>query len=632
MHDRAIAAIGKWQLKKLREQNLEKVDMYIQNMFPGQDYQVLVLIFEINENSCIYKGIDIEKVTSERTEFRKYAYRKGSSRGGDITFTTKLSKPQKKENEKTSIEKKIETVKNNTFKNLLIFKNDYPEEGRIFEMVRDCIKDNETKIKDDLNDVFESFDNQQAQSTGLTFKIKEKGIDKYLRDYEIIKKLILSVGESTKYTHVGIKSKAKSRICSVTGKQEPEIFGFAAPFKYSTADKPGFLSGFFNLKNNWKNYPISPDEAFNLELGGRFIKEHLKGYFYVSEYLIVPHPILKTDIGQLGKIINLLKSAFDEERKARNEKRKRAEDRVQKLIAQEKNYFNLDMLFFTEDKKTGSISIHMMIEEILPSRFRTLFIDVPEIINQRTLFKNAIQYNKELSDLKFSFQLVKDFFGDDFLDMVHKLFTGKKISEDYVFEHIIKTIRKNYIERKTTENFVEYTDLTVKKAIMLLTYLQYLTIINYNKNYTYMEAETNEKKEGRFDAEGFNEFILSNNNFLDSDIKVGIFAVGVLVRFLFDIQSQSLGTKHPPFENKLRGYKINPELLMNAYTEALDKIQKYQKNFYVYTDLRNIINRYFIPNSNQLSQMTNNELSFYFVAGLELGKQFKNERISETNE
>jgi CRISPR-associated protein Csh1 len=66
---------------------------------------------------------------------------------------------------------------------------------------------------------------------------------------------------------------------------------------------------------------------------------------------------------------------------------------------------------------------------------------------------------------------------------------------------------------------------------------------------------------------------------------------------------------------------------MNIYTETLDKIQKYQKNNYVYIELREIINQYFIVNSPDLSKMTNNELSFYFVAGLEMGKRFKRERI-----
>ncbi len=161
---------------------------------------------------------------------------------------------------------------------------------------------------------------------------------------------------------------------------------------------------------------------------------------------------------------------------------------------------------------------------------------------------------------------------------------------------------------------------------MLIAYLQELKIINYNQNYTYMEIESTTKKESRFNPEGFNDFVKTNTNFLDSDIKIGIFAVGVLVRFLYDIQSQSLNTSNPPFENKLKGYKLNPEILMNVYTEALSKIQKYQKNNYVYTELRNIISQYFVTKSPNLTKMTNNELSFYFVAGLEIGKKFKREK------
>jgi CRISPR-associated protein Csh1 len=256
-----------------------------------------------------------------------------------------------------------------------------------------------------------------------------------------------------------------------------------------------------------------------------------------------------------------------------------------------------------------------MLEEILPSRFRQLFIDVPEEINKRLIFKNTIYTKKGgYQDLKFSFQIIKNFFEEHFLEIVNKLFLGKPISTDYVFENIISLIRKNYNKSKTQDGYVEYTEWTVKKAVMLLSYLQRLNITDYNKNFKYMETESTEKKESRFNTEGFNDFVKENTNFLDSDIKVGIFAVGVLVRFLFDIQSHSLN--NTPFENKLRGYKLNPELLMNVYTEALDKIQKYQKNFYVYTDLRDIINRYFILKSNDLTKMSNNELSFYFVAGL----------------
>ena len=619
MQDKAIAAIGEWQLEK--NKNLEPVDLYIENMFPGKDYQMLLLVFDINKNNddlhCEYKGIDIEKVSEEKEDYRKFAYRKGSARGGDITFTTKISSP---------VTTKITGIKETTFRNVLSFNRGLHKDTPVFKLLKTCFEENESEIISTIDEKFQNFTRDETVSTGLSFKITESGTEKYLRDYELIKELLILSGATTNYIHAGTESKSKNKLSSVSGKAANNIYGFAAPFKYSSPDKPGFISGFFNKKQNWRNYPISSEETLTLELGRKYIQQNLTGYFYGYEYMTVPHPIIKTNTEDLRNIIRLLKTAFDNEKQAKKEKKKRAEDRVQRIIAEEKNYFNLDILFFKEDKKTGAITINLMLEEILPSRFRQLFIDAPERVNKNPLFRNAITIKKELQDLAFSYQIIKGFFEKDFLDVVQKLFLGKKVSDEYIYEHIIEVIRKNYNSSKTSDGWVEPMNWTVKKAIMLIAYLQELKIINYNQNYTYMEIESITKKESRFNLEKFNDFVKANSNFLDSEIKVGIFSVGVLVRFLYDIQSQSLNTSNPPFESKLKGYKLNPEILMNVYTEALDKIQKYQKNNYVYTELREVINQYFIVKSPGLTKISNNELSFYFVAGLEMGKQFKREK------
>ncbi len=619
MQDKAIAAIGEWQLEE--NKGLEKVDLYIENMFPGKDYQMLLLVFEIisenGELTCEYIGIDIEKVSAEKEEYRKYAYRKGSARGGDITFTTKISSP---------VSKKINGIKETTFKNIIAYKKGKHSENEYFQLIKMSFWENETRIIADIDERFKNFTKDETVSTGLSFKIIENGTQKYLREYDLIKEMVIQSGSTVNYTHAGTESISKHKLSSVSGKSSTEIYGFAAPFKYSSPDKTGFISGFFNKKLNWRNYPISSDETLLLELGRKYIQQNLTGYFYGHEYMTVPHPIVQTNAKDLENIIGLLKTAFDDEKHAKKEKKKRAEDRVQRIIAEEKNYFNLDILFFKEDKKTGAITINLMLEEILPSRFRKLFIDAPEKVNKNPLFKNAITIKKEFKDLRFSYQVVKGFFDKNFLDIVQKLFLGKNISQEFIFENIVGIIRKNHNAAKTSDGWVEPMNWTIKKAIMLISYLQELDIINYNQNYKYMEIENSQKKESRFNLEGFNEFVNANSNFLDSDIKVGIFAVGVMVRFLYDIQSQSLNTSNPPFENKLKGYKLNPETMMKVYIEALDKIQKYQKNNYVYTELRDIISSYFIVKNHDLNKMSNNELSFYFVAGLEMGKQFKREK------
>ncbi len=625
MQDKAIAAIGEWQLEeKQKNQRLEPVDLYVENMFPGKDWQMLLLDFKVMNDAgnlfCKYNGIDIEKVSSEKEDYRKYAYRKGSARGGDVTFSTKLGFP---------VNKKLKTIKETTFKKIFAFTEKYPKEAEIFRLINQAFGANEEIIKKELTELFRNFDNNQRVSTGLSFKINIDGNDKFLGDFAIIKLMIIESGSVANYTHAGTESRANDKVSSLSGVITNKVFGFAAPFKYSSPDKPGFISGFFNKKSNWRNYPIGANETLILETGRKFIQQNLTGYFYGHEYMMVPHPIVHSKTEDLKQIITFLKIAFDNEKKIKKERKKGAEDQIQKLIAQERNYFNLDILFYKEDKKTGAISIELMLEEILPSRFRQLFIDTPHKINKNPLFKNAITIKKEQHDLAFSFQILKDFFDDKFLDVVNTVFLGKHLSKEFIFEHITALIRKKHNDSKTKEGFVEPLKWIVLKAVILLSYLTDLSIITNNINYQYMDIESKQKTESRFNLERFNEFVKGNKDFLDSDIKTGIFAVGVLIKFLFDIQSQSLNTSNPPFESKLKGYKLNPEVLMNVYTEALSKIQKYQKNAYVYMELRAIINKYFILQQQNMKQMTNNELSFFFVAGLELGKEFKREKNSE---
>lgn len=622
MQDKAIAQIGHWQLEQNRD--LDPVDLYIENMFPGKDYQMLLLVFEITSNNgelaCEYKGIDIEKVKKDSTRYRKYAYRKGTSgRAGDVTITTKISDTKKLENIRD-----LQFLKFND-------RNENVKEIGIFKLLEKEYKSRYTTIKSEVEGILKGSPKEEKESLGISIGIDEVSNRKYLNDFLTVRQIIAEAYLDSKISQNNKESKTESRRCSVSGQVAEDIYGFAAPFKYSSPDKPGFISGFFNKEKFWRNYPVSSKEALALEYGKKYIKQHLTGYFYGHEFLFVPHPIFRSNHHELEMIVELLKDAFStaREKKISKEERSEAEEYVQKMIAGQENYFYLDMLFYSEDKKTEAISIEMMLEEVLPSRFNKLFIEVPERVNRNPLFKNSIVIKKVEQDLKFSFGIVSDIFGDKFLDIVQRIFLGKPISKAFLFERVIAVIRKNYNESHTQDKWTEPAGWTVLKAILLINYLQELTIIENNKNYKYMDTIVTEKKTSRFSLDGFNQFVKENESFLDSDIKVGIFAVGVMVRFLFDIQHANLS--NTPFENKLRGYKLNPELLMQVYTEALDKIQKYQKNFYVYGDLREVISHYFVTKKQELVSLSNNELSFYFVAGLEMGRKFKNEK-EESNQ
>jgi len=619
MQDTAIAAIGRLELKQMED--LEPVDLYIQNMYPGKEYDMILIVFELSKYNdtweCNFKNIDIEKVSPE-SDYKKYAYRKGSARGGDITFTTKFG----------DIEKKINTLVNNQFKSLLIKleNTDYHLEHKMFKMANNCFIENYEQIKKQLRDVYENFDKKAQKTTGISLFFKVNGENKFLRDFQIIKDIVIENGTEGKSQKYGVTSLKENQLCSVTQQTEEKVFGFGFPFKYSTVDKKGFVSGFFNQKNNWKNYPISEKAALEIEIGKNFITQNLQSYFYGMPYFMIPNPILKKDEKSLEKIIKIISELTKD---IKNKRIENYEDYIERMIAKEDNFFNLDLMFYEENQTTKAINIKLMLEEILPSRFRTLFVDVPAIVNDNNLYENVITYkegkSRKQKNLTFNFGIIKMFFADDFLEIVQKIFLGRSISNEYVFEKIMTLLKSKYKVKPIGER--HYTSIDFIKSHILINYLQKLQIINFNKNYKFMDTINNNldetEKKGSFDLAKYKAFIEENKNFLDADYKIGVFSVGVLVRLLYNIQNVNLGST--PFEKKLRGYNINAELIKNIYVEALDKIGQYQ-SFYAYGNLRDFINEYFVLKSNLLSKISNNELSFYFVAGLELGNKFKTEK------
>ncbi|CAN0376092.1 unnamed protein product, partial [Ectocarpus sp. 4 AP-2014] len=169
-------------------------------------------------------------------------------------------------------------------------------------------------------------------------------------------------------------------------KEKPLVYGFGSPLKYSTVDKTGTVSGFFDQKNNWINYPICEGCALEMELGKNYTTKYLTKYFFGKKYYLVPKTVLPNDLESLNKALTLFND-LDYEIRNSNEV-SNSEDYLMTKIGGLDNFFTLNLLFFEENPTTKAIKIKLMLEEIPPSRFRTLFIDVPKIIDQNSLYKD----------------------------------------------------------------------------------------------------------------------------------------------------------------------------------------------------------------------------------------------------
>jgi len=638
MQDKAIIEIGKLKGDK----KAEPYQNFVENMFPGKNYDMIFPIFRLSKNddgySCEFDEVDTVSVSEKN--YPKYAYRKGSARGGDITFTTKFG----------DIEKKFGTFYPKQIEDAIAYAKAFNEieEQKIFQALKQCLDKSGEVVKTKLQDLYETLDKKKQMSSGFSIKFIGSSDKEFLQDFAAIQKRILQVGTEGKSTKYNVTSEGNNNTCSTCLKNKPILHGFASPFKYASVDKTGFVSGFFKQKNNWKNYPICSDCALEFELGKKYVVQNLSKYFYGKSYYIIP----KLTVGSNPEL--LAKALKDLEALTYNEADKRIVSREESLMRKiaseegDKNRYSLNLLFYEENQTTKAIKIKLSLEEVFPSRFRKIFVDAPKAINQNSLYKNAKTNNKQLGDLDFNFAVLRVFFGDEFYEIIQTVFLGLPLSEEIIFDKIMSKVRKAYIEKgfegiKKYQNSyytlylnkeIKWHTSLIKLAMLMIDYFKELSIISKNKTSKSMEIkdeQTEQKGETKssFDIEKFKTFVEENKDFFDLEngYKVGIFSVGVLVRQVFNLQSANLGGS-TPFDKKLKGYDLNPEILKNIYREALDKISRYV-GVYAYQNLKHFVNEYFILNSHKLNQISNNELSFYFVAGLEFGNNFKTKKEKE---
>lgn len=614
MQDKIVVDIGRIAMKG--KGDLEPFQLFVQDAFPDKkNYTVLVAVFGIDgEKGLFFKMVDTE--IGNQKNFLKYAFRKGSSRGGDITFTTKISE---------SFATKLNTLKKNQLPYIIqvATQRKFEEELAIFKALDAFLGETESfeAVQKPIEAAYESLSKDEKKAALFSLRIDlEDGTERYVSDFKIFKDILFASGTEDKSEKYGVKSEGSNAQCSVCLEVKPLIYGFASPFKYFTIDKPGFVSGFFKQENTWKNYPICSDCSLPFELGRDYISQNLQGYFYGNPFYMIPKLILGNDEKKLGDVLKRMSELYKEMSVAKGEKLEKAEDKIMSLLGEEKDSFNVNLMFFEEDSKTKAIKIKLLLEELLPSRFRKLFVEIPREIDANSLYHKAITIKKEPKDLTFNYGTLKTFFDDDFLEIVNKLFTGMELSRELIFTRIMNKIRENYNRIQTSDGFTEPTAWTVLKAHQTLSYFQKLNLIHF-KDYKYMDVtEPIENKKSKFKYEEFNNFVKQNSKFFDEDIKVGIFGLGMLVRYTMNIQYSKISST--PFEKKLKGYDLSLEDLLGIYQQALDKLRQYDSSG-VYPKLREEILPKFLLNKHNPNRVSKNELSLYFVTGLEWAGKFK---------
>jgi len=106
-------------------------------------------------------------------------------------------------------------------------------------------------------------------------------------------------------------------------------------------------------------------------------------------------------------------------------------------------------------------------------------------------------------------------------------------------------------------------------------------------------------------------------DFFNEPVKKAIFLQGLLTEFLLYTQRKERNVERgsEPFRSKLRGLKLDEQVVKRLGPEIKNKLEEYGKNYY--SKLEEQIAKYMIESGNGW-KLSKDEISFYYVLGMDL--------------
>ena len=611
----AVCRIGDYVQKNNGGEDL--LSTFIENpKGKGKDKELIVILKE-NDGDYSFDRVEL----NEFRDFKNYLYKKLSSKGTNATPTSKVAGDLKKTYENKFLK---------WFENYETYDISKDEKEALRKM--SLALDNQSeKILSSLKEQF--LLKSPKDNAIITLGIEKDGNLLYPGEISIFKNVLLRKGKDKYYIKKSQgESKGLKAACSVCKESKDEVYGFAIPWTFHTFDKPGFIAGGFEVSESWKNTPVCFDCAIRLELGKKYIEERLDFSFYGFRYLLVPKLALGGDFQDVLFILG----GKDQKRKQKlsGEVRKSItadETEILELVQAMNDSISNSLIFYK--KEQSSYRILLLIEGVLPSRLRKLF-KAKEDVDERFKAYNDLllsEAQKEKTPLEFNFGVLRRFFPQEsknrtfdkiFLEIVNKIFVGDKIDYYLLMDFIMRRAREAFIEGHPT-------NIATLNGFLLLHYLEELDLLrNYREEMKEMDEQAGlksmENLEGLPIEQKVERFFEANKRFFTSDAKKGTFLEGVLAQKLLNIQW--MDKKATPFRTKLHGLKINQALIQRLLPEIQNKLEEYGKNYY--RDLESIIAQHFILAGEDWEE-TDDELSFYFVLGMDMQKLFKNKKEDE---
>lgn len=612
----AVKRLGEYDIEK---RGLNDAEILIQKSKLANTKKVICVVFEQKNSDVFFDHVHIEDYN--QAESGRYLYRTFRDGKHDATPTAIM----------TSLEK----VKNRWDQWFRIYSEKY-KSNQLINLLSDEVQTKKEEIFNEISKKYETLNKEEKKKLVLTIKIKEGGKEKFIGDFNIFRDILKEMAKEKFYYKHNVFSKGDG-ICSLC-KGKGEVLGFASPFSVFTVDKKGFAPEFLR-ENSWKQLPVCEHCAISLEAGKEFLDNYLRKKFYGYQFYVIPHFIF-------GKIQeDIIEDIKDLNRRKYSESLLGEEDDILDLMKEKKNVINL-IFVFLKPKQKDYFDIVRYVEDVPPTWIKKLFDTIKKINNNKSIFKQ--EYLKKLFGKKWSEDfinaswkgkklpymnmagMIRVFFPQSrktgiydkyFIDLVGDILAQRAISEDLIVNAFVREIRNKHVKQDSWNEA-----LYSLKSLFLLTFINELGLSKGG----YKVDERAEKKELNLKTSGKNEemekFFADFANAFNASDKKAVFLMGVLAKFLLDVQFASRDST--PFRSRLYGLKLDGKRIKKIFPEILEKLSEYKTG---YPWLVELISRYLVETENNGWSLSKDEISYYFALGLNLGKFFK-EREGEESE
>jgi len=429
--------------------------------------------------------------------------------------------------------------------------------GKLANDVKDILSENKEKIVSDIEEQAEQI-TEKNEFYFLTVVIDGRCVGEFKEFRTAFMNEVQRLPSSRK------------GVCFLCGKVTEVGAKVSNAFKFATIDQPGFAYMMSN-KSHDVTMPLCQECFSRLALGKRIADDKLTLSFYDSQVYILPR-FAGNRIGKSQELTENTLSAFKsliDSFRGEDSKYDKFESRLFNKLSKGDAYSTLNFVFFVKARRKDEVKIHLNIEDVPPSRIKTIA-------------KTAVEIEAELSPLgspRIRFEILwKIFKGyaqlkkehpenpvppSDFLKSMRAIFKGTKADLNLFKKASVRYFYS--LKTNAKKNEQKYIPFDRHSIVAMGYFLDRLNnpiegrILDLTKPKEELLEEYFERYPGFFK---------------NDDLKLS-FITGMIHALVVRIQKEQgyIGTA----DQRIKGYRMKPDDFKEHLTYLRDKYKYYSK-------------------------------------------------------